>query len=455
MNIRFKYIIPLVTLFFCFLLQGQNSFNLPVAKSSKIRFQLINNIIVMPVELNGVKLSFVLDTGVSRPILFNLVNMDSLQIKNTERAYLRGLGSNGTIQAVRSKGNIIKIGEAIAVNRDVSMVFDPSINFTPRLGVPVHGIIGYDVFKDFIVEVNYSSKYIRLYKSRFFKMKKSSKWKNLPIEVIDKKPYINGSVSLNSNEIPVKLLMDTGSSDALWLFEKSHEHIKVPKERYFEDFLGKGLSGPVYGMRSKVESFNLASFSLERVNVAFPDSIYLSIARNFKARNGSVSGNILKRFNMFFDYKGGNLWIKKNSKFKSNFYYNNSGITLEQSGFRVVKEKFRKNNFDAYGSQGLDGTQGVDLIDTYRYALKPSFRIVELRESSNAKAAGVEIGDIVLSVNNKETSSLSLQEVNKFFYNKKGTVLRIRVERNGKILSFRFRLDDVFKKKSPQIEGSN
>ena len=156
MNICFKYIIPLITLFFCFLLQGQNSFNLPVAKSSKIRFQLINNIIVMPVELNGVKLSFVLDTGVSRPILFNLVNMDSLQIKNTERAYLRGLGSNGTIQAVRSKGNIIKIGEAIAVNRDVSMVFDPSINFTPRLGVPVHGIIGYDIFKDFIVEVAYS-----------------------------------------------------------------------------------------------------------------------------------------------------------------------------------------------------------------------------------------------------------------------------------------------------------
>ena len=204
-----------------------------------------------------------------------------------------------------------------------------------------------------------------------------------------------------------------------------------------------------------MESFKIASFELEKVNVAFPDSIYLSIARNFKARNGSVSGNILKRFNMFFDYKGGELWIKKNSKFKTNFYYNNSGITLEQRGFRVVKEKFRKNDFDAYGSQGLDGTQGVDLIDTYRYALKPSFRIVELRESSNAKAAGIEIGDIILSVNSKETSNLSLQEVNKFFYNKKGTVLRVMIDRNGKIKSFKFRLDDVFKKKSPQIEGSN
>ena len=89
------------------------------------------------------------------------------------------------------------------------------------------------------------------------------------------------------------------------------------------------------------------------------------------------------------------------------------------------------------------------MSDTYKYELKPSFEVVELRESSNAKVAGVMIGDIITSINNKPTSELTLQEVNKFFYNKKGTVLRIKVRRNKKDLSFRFKLDDVFKKKEP------
>ncbi|WP_188373715.1 retropepsin-like aspartic protease [Winogradskyella haliclonae] len=400
----------------------------------------------MPVELNGIKLSFVLDTGVSRPILFNLVNMDSLLIKNRERAYLRGLGSNGTIPAVKSKGNIIKIGEAIAINRDVSLVFDPTINFTSRLGIPVHGIIGYDIFKDFVVEINYSSKYIRLHKSKFFKARKLSKWKNLPIEIIDRKPYLNGSVSLNSNKIPVKLLIDTGSSDALWLFEKSRKDIDIPSEKRFRDFLGKGLSGAVYGVRSKVETFNIDSFNLYNVNVAFPDSTSLTIARKFKERNGSVSGNILKRFNLFFDYSRGRLWLKKNGNFKLPFYYNNSGITIEQNGFRVVKELKNKVRQDGYGRE-VD--VGVDLVDRYSFVLKPSFQVVELRENSNASKVGIRIGDAVIGLNGRQTNSMTLHDINEFLYDKKGTVLRIRVDRNGKIMSFKFKLDDVFQKKEP------
>ena len=280
MNVITKYVLILFLVLTSFSLLGQSSFNLYKSKSSKIRFQLVNNIIVMPVELNGVKLSFVLDTGVSRPILFNLVNVDSLQMKNTEVAYLRGLGKNGSIEAMRSKGNILKIGEAISVNTDVSMVFDPSINFTPRLGVPVHGIVGYNIFKDFVVEINYGSKYMRLHKRSPLKNKASRKWKSLPLDIIKNKPYLEGRVRINEKESKVKLLIDTGGSDALWLFEDSDKNMEVPKEKYFDDFLGKGLSGPVYGKRSKADSFFIDDYELQDINVAFPDAEYLSIAKN-------------------------------------------------------------------------------------------------------------------------------------------------------------------------------
>ena len=173
-----KNLFLLFLLCFFFTANSQSSFNLNKKKSKKIRFKLINNLIILPVEINGIELSFVLDTGVNKPILFNLTNVDSLEIKNSEKIYLRGLGANGLIEALKSKNNFLKVGEAININQDIYVVFDQNINFSPRLGMPVHGIIGYDVFKDFIVELNYSSKFIRLHHSNSFEFKTSKKMGN-------------------------------------------------------------------------------------------------------------------------------------------------------------------------------------------------------------------------------------------------------------------------------------
>ncbi len=78
---------------------SQGGFNLIHSDRDKIKFELIDNLIVIPVEINGVELSFLLDSGVSKPILFNIINLsDSLQIHNVELVYLRGLGSEGSIR---------------------------------------------------------------------------------------------------------------------------------------------------------------------------------------------------------------------------------------------------------------------------------------------------------------------------------------------------------------------
>ncbi len=455
MNRIIKHSILLFVVFSCLGVTAQGKFSIPERSiSKKIRFQLINNLIVIPVEVNGVDLSFVLDTGVSKPILFNLVNTDSLQIRNVETIFLRGLGAGGSIKALKSKHNIFKVGNAVNVNQDVYVVFDSAINFTPRLGVPVHGIIGYDVFKDFVVELNYSSKYIRFHRHDEFKYKDSKKWATLPLTMNNKKPYLDANVSIEGKDIPVRLLIDTGGSDSLWLFEDSTKSIKPIEDKQFHDFLGKGLSGSVYGMRSKVNRFTINDFSLDNVNVAFPDSSSLSIARNYKARNGTIAGNMLKRFNFFFDYRNNKVQLKKNGNFKEPFHYNNSGITLEQRGVRVVREQVRTNNFDAYGSAQNDSAQNIDLSINYAYNLKPAYEIVELRESSNAKAAGLQVGDVIISINNKPTHTLSLQEVNERFYDREGKLIRLRIERDEKKMSFQFRLDNVFKKKNPQNEGS-
>src|SRR5690606_28863948 len=155
--------------------------------------------------------------------------------------------------ALKSRNNIFKIGEAINVNQDVFIISDETINFTPRLGIPVHGIIGYDIFKDFIVEINYGSKFIRLNNPDTYKYKTCRNCETLNLTLFNNKPFIDAIVEVKGEEVPVKLLMDSGGSDALWLFENESLGLIPENGNFFIDFLGKGLSGSVHGKRSKLK----------------------------------------------------------------------------------------------------------------------------------------------------------------------------------------------------------
>jgi hypothetical protein len=439
----------LFSIFLCIIalqIFAQGKFDLQNADEDKIRFKLINNLIVIPVEVNGVELSFLLDTGVSKPIIFNFLNLsEELHINKAELIYLRGLGEGETVEALKSKNNIFRIGKAININQDLYAVFDPALNFAPMLGVPIHGIIGYDILKDFIVEINYSSKYIKLYDPLYSKPKKCKKCETLNLSFYNNKPYITAEIGVENDDMPVKLLIDTGGSDALWLFEDEKKQIYAP-EKYFDDFLGRGLSGSVYGKRAKLEIFRLKSFELNDVNVAFPDSISIAYAKKIKDRNGSLSGEILKRFNIIFDYQKAKITLRKNNNFRNPFFYNKSGITIEHAGVRVVKE--RGNRSFIFGSidsaDNNSATQStVILSGSYKYSLTAAFTVVELREDSPAKNAGIEIGDIVLSVNGKEAHLYSLQEIIQMFFGDTGKRISLLVDRDGIRLKIHFRLENL------------
>jgi len=135
----------------------------------------------------------------------------------------------------------------------------------------VHGIIGLDLFKDLIVEINYATGFLRLTAPEKFKYKSCKKCEKLNLEFYNGKPYVNAKVEINEKEIPVKLLIDSGGSDALSLFEEDSLGIKSG-EIFFNDFLGHGLNVNIYGKRTKLKAFTLKSFILENANVAFPNT---------------------------------------------------------------------------------------------------------------------------------------------------------------------------------------
>ena len=185
-------------------------------KFEKVNFKLINNLIIIPIEVNGAKLSFILDSGVSKPILFNVSDQDSVQLRNVSEITIKGLGGGQPINGLSSKDNFFRLNEIRNYNQLLYVVLDKEMNFSPSLGIPIHGIIGYDLFRDFVVEINYSAEYIKFHDPEFYKEKENKKSQTLPIAIRRNRAYIEGNIVLGTTkDVPVKLLIDTGSTDAV------------------------------------------------------------------------------------------------------------------------------------------------------------------------------------------------------------------------------------------------
>ena len=428
------------------LLLSQN-FKLPSGeKFQKVKFELVNNLIIIPIEVNGAQLSFILDSGVNKPILFNLSDKDSIQINNVSEIVIKGLGEGEPINALISSSNLFRIGEVVNTDQQLYVVMDKELNLSPRLGIPVHGIIGYDLFRDFIVELNYSSKYLKLHDPDLYRSKKSSKTRTLPLQIIQNKAYVQGDVLMkNKQSIPVKLLIDSGSSDALWLFEDLDRGLGVPRDNYV-DFLGQGLSGSIYGKRTKIDGIKLAGFLLKDAKTAFPDLQYFNSITSFGSRNGSLGGEVLKRFTLVFNYSERTLSLRKNTLFNHPFDFNLSGINIQHNGMRYISESIADVNGAVLADSGKSfGDVQILFENMTRLSMVPEIIVSGIRAGSPGHKAGLQEGDVILAVNGKKVHHYKLQQILHMLNEKEGKRVKVLIERYQKDMLITYVLKDIFK----------
>lgn len=409
-------------------------------KSIKIPFQLINNLIIIPVEVNGVKLNFLLDTGVENTVLFSLDDADSLQFNNVEKIKIRGLGSGNTIDALHSKKNKISINGFTDNNHEIYIILDQEINFSSQLGIPVHGIIGYEFFKNHFIEVNYSRKRLNIYKNSYdFSINKLKQYDEILISLELQKPYIETFTSLNNKEIKTKLLVDSGGSDAMWMFENK-TNIQSPKT-YFNDFLGRGFSGNIYGKRSRIEKIKIGKYEIPNPTISFPDSLSLENANMVIGRNGSIGGEILKRFYVLFDYQNNKMYIKKNSDFDEPFNYNMSGIEIQHNGVQWIKEELELKTHFVNSEMSVIDEREKSV--KYNFMLKPVYEVTNVREDSPGAIAGIRKGDIITKINKNHAFKYKLKDITELLQSEDGRIIFMEVERKGVILKFKFQLKKI------------
>jgi hypothetical protein len=155
-----------VLLFLSFqLLLAQDGFHFNGNKTKiTIPFQLLNNLIIIPIEVNGVKLNFLLDTGVEESILFSLDETDTISFSNIEKIRIKGFGTKEAFDGYKSTRNILNIKEYQDDNHTLYLVLDQDINISSQIGIPVNGIIGFNFFRNNLIKIDYEAKKITVFK---------------------------------------------------------------------------------------------------------------------------------------------------------------------------------------------------------------------------------------------------------------------------------------------------
>jgi hypothetical protein len=276
------------------------------------------------------------------------------------------------------------------------------------------------------------------------------KTQTLPLSVEQRKAFVEGTVLMKDTaNVPVKLLVDTGSSDALWLFHDPEKGLEIPNQHY-EDFLGKGLSGNIFGKRTKLKGMRIGSFRFHEAKAAFPYEESFYAIKDLGDRNGSIGGEVLKRFNIVFDYPNNKISLTKNASFKTPFQYNLAGIDLQHNGVRYISESITdpRGVVRAENSESFGNVQ-ILMQNRTRLSLVPEIVVSGIRAGSPAAEAGLKEGDVILAVNGKRIHDYKLQEILEMLNEREGKRVRVLIERYDKDVLYSFVLKDVFEPKKP------
>lgn len=412
-------------------------------KKAIIPFKLINSLVIVPIKINGVELDFLLDTGVEETILFSLENSEKeVQLFNSEKIKLRGLGSKEAIDGLKSTNNTLSVNSLENRDQVIYIILDESFNFSSSLGIPVNGIIGSHFFENNLVEIDYSTKKIIVYNEKKINREKLFKrFTSFDISIENNKPYIISNVAINENPFEAKLLLDTGNTGAIWLFPNQSKNIFIPKKN-LDDYLGRGFSGDIYGKKARISKLSMGKFELNNLITSFPDTTSIHSIKMVKDRVGSVGGEVLMRFSTIFDYVNNKLYLKKNNNYDQPFHFDMSGIEIHHTGLQWVQETVNMQTAEGKTSYGTNAGQQIYGFQ-YKFELKPTYEIITIRKDSPAELAGLKKGDIIHSVNNMRAYKYSLQEINSLLKSEEGKTIEVEVERKNVLLNFKFKLKSV------------
>lgn len=303
---------------------GADSASVPT--SAAIPFELYENLIYVPVRVNGSRsFEFVIDTGAYYSVLSDRTAREiGLQPGSGEQA---GFGSGeGGAKFWRARDISFELGTSKILSAEVVVLSMQDIERVS--GRAIDGVLGADLFRSYVVEIDYAARRIRLFDPKNFVHDRPGKTIPLTLSGV---PFAKASVTLpGRNPVDGLFLIDTGSHSALGLntpFVKNNNFLDRLKAVSSSDV---SVGGEWPKLIGRVQSMELGSFTIEQPVTDFSQAT--NGQRSNPIFSGVIGGAILRRFTVILDYSHDEMILEPNADLKKPFADDASGLILSGEG---------------------------------------------------------------------------------------------------------------------------
>ena len=288
--------------------------------SARLPIEIHNNHVFVGVEIDGHPLRFMLDTG-------------GVNLVATTAAQRIGLASLGAIEA-RGPGEKsvasgfarverLAIGGAVVLERQLVRVLDMP-GFDDIEGVQVDGVLGVELFKRLVVQIDYARRELLLADSPGFVPPPAAQ--SSPITFFGHFPGIAGEI----DGVAGQFWLDTGNRGGLVLLRPFVEANGL-SERHAASALttiGWGIGGRAEGRLARGGRLVIGGIHVEGPVLRLPADPGGALAIRHVA--GNIGGEILRRFVVTFDYARRIVHLQANDDAARPFEADRSGMWINR-----------------------------------------------------------------------------------------------------------------------------
>ena len=367
----------------------KRDFGFASGKSTTFPFKLVNNHIYLEVRLNGRPYEFLFDTG-------------GLNVITPTVARELGLKAEGAIEATGSgeksadagftKVQRMQVGGAWL--EDQTFIVIGLEAFKEVEGRPITGLIGYEVFKRFVVAMDYESARITLMEPEGFAYRGAGT--RVAMDLNDRTPQVSGEI----DGIPGTFTLDTGSRSTLDLaapFVAKNDLVARYHAKY-QGVTGWGVGGPAKSWIVRGKRLSLGGISVDEPVVELSQAAKGSNSDAYVA--GNVGAGVLKKFNIVWDYTRHQIFFEKNKNHGARDVFDRAGFWINLGGdaFDVV-DVISGAPADVAGLKPGDHVVGVNGKKAATEVTLPDFRLLKMAPAGTNLILDVMRGTQRLTIN--------------------------------------------------------
>jgi hypothetical protein len=349
------------------------------ATQSSVPIQISENHVYLDVTLNGKgPFHFEFDTGGAN-VIDSAVSKE-LGVASGGSIQVTGVGSASSTSSF-AVIKTLQVGNARVANQ-VFVVLPIAKSVGRAHGMPMDGVIGYEVLSRFVTTFDYGNKKVVFHMPGSYTSPPDATV--IPIVQYGTQPQFACSI----DGVPTTCTLDTGARNSISLFKpfvEAHPSV-VPATLTALGANGFGVGGPNIGRLGRVQKLSFGGLTLRDLVGDYTTQSKGGLAMPFIGAN--VGGAVWKRFSMTLDYREFAMALTPNADFGMRDHWDRSGVFLINNG---------------------------------------AIKIVDVRPGTPAANSGLAEGDVIVSVNG--SSGLSLRQVRERFLADPGTVEHLVVKR--------------------------